>query len=126
MTTVAYGVNNNITSQTEHMTTVSAPLLQQRLAEFRRRNVQWVVLEVTSHALAQHRIFGVPIDIAVMTNVTHEHLDYHKTFARYRAAKMRLFKLARRVSIINADDRSAPGLSPPRAPLLLRLGCWQC
>jgi len=107
MTTVAYGVNNNITSQTEHMTTVSAPLLQQRLAEFRRRNVQWVVLEVTSHALAQHRIFGVPIDIAVMTNVTHEHLDYHKTFARYRAAKMRLFKLARRVSIINADDRSA-------------------
>ena len=107
MTTVAYGVNDDITSQTEHMTTVSAPLLQQRLAEFRRRNVQWVVLEVTSHALAQHRIFGIPIDIAVMTNVTHEHLDYHKTFERYRAAKMRLFKLARRVGIINADDPSA-------------------
>ena len=86
---------------------VSAPLLQQRLAEFRRHNVQWVVLEVTSHALAQHRIFGVPIDIAVMTNVTHEHLDYHKTFERYRAAKIRLFKLARRVGIINADDPSA-------------------
>ena len=107
MTTVAYGVNDDITSQTEHMTTVSAPLLQERLAEFRRHNVQWVVLEVTSHALAQHRIFGVPIDIAVMTNVTHEHLDYHKTFERYRTAKTRLFKLARRVGIINADDPSA-------------------
>ncbi len=107
MTTVAYGVNSDITPQTEHMTTVSAPLLQQRLAEFRRHNVQWVVLEVTSHALAQHRIFGVPIDIAVMTNVTHEHLDYHKTFERYRAVKTRLFKLARRVGIINADDPSA-------------------
>ena len=107
MTTVAYGVGNDITPQVAHMTTVSAPLLQKRLAEFKKQKVEWVVLEVTSHALAQHRTFGVPIEIAVMTNVTHEHLDYHRTFERYLAAKTKLFKLASRVGIINADDPSA-------------------
>ena len=107
MTTVAYGVGNDITPQVAHMTTVSAPMLQKRLAEFKKQNVEWVVLEVTSHALAQHRTFGVPIEIAVMTNVTHEHLDYHRTFERYLAAKTKLFKLASRVGIINADDPSA-------------------
>ena len=61
MTTVAYGAGNDITPQVAHMTTVSAPLLQKRLAEFKKQNVEWVVLEVTSHALAQHRTFGVPI-----------------------------------------------------------------
>ena len=107
MTTVAYGVGNDITPQVAHMTTVSAPLLQKRLAEFKKQKVEWVILEVTSHALAQHRTFGVPIEIAVMTNVTHEHLDYHKTFERYLAAKTKLFRLASRVGIINADDPSA-------------------
>ena len=107
MTTVAYGVGNDITPQVAHMTTVSAPLLQKRLAEFKKQNVEWIVLEVTSHALAQHRTFGVPIEIAVMTNVTHEHLDYHRTFERYLAAKTKLFRLASRVGIINADDSSA-------------------
>lgn len=107
MTTVAYGVSDDITPQIAHMTTVSASLLQKRLKQFKKQSVEWVVLEVTSHALAQHRTFGVPIEIAVMTNVTHEHLDYHKTFARYLAAKTKLFKLASRVGIINADDPSA-------------------
>lgn len=107
MTTVAYGIGDDITPQIAHMTTVSASLLQKRLKQFKKQGVEWVVLEVTSHALAQHRTFGVPIEIAVMTNVTHEHLDYHKTFARYLAAKTKLFKLASRVGIINADDPSA-------------------
>lgn len=107
MTTVAYGINDDITPQVAHMTTVSAPLLQQRMADFRRKGTEWVVLEVTSHALAQHRIFGIPIEIAVMTNVTHEHLDYHKTFERYRDTKIKLFKLAQKVGIVNADDPSA-------------------
>jgi UDP-N-acetylmuramoyl-L-alanyl-D-glutamate--2,6-diaminopimelate ligase len=71
------------------------------------------VLEVTSHALAQYRTFGIPIDVAVMTNVTHEHLDYHKTFANYLGAKLKLFKLAqkthggKKAGIINADDPAA-------------------
>jgi UDP-N-acetylmuramoyl-L-alanyl-D-glutamate--2,6-diaminopimelate ligase len=111
LTTVAYGVNDDIHPQIAHMTTVSAPLLQKRLAEFKSRGVEWVILETTSHALAQHRVWGIPYEIAVMTNITHEHLDYHKTFARYVAAKRRLFQIAAhhgmRLGIVNADDAQA-------------------
>jgi UDP-N-acetylmuramoyl-L-alanyl-D-glutamate--2,6-diaminopimelate ligase len=111
MTTVAYGVDNDITAQVAHMTTASAPLLQKRLREFKRQGVEWVVLETTSHALAQHRIWGIPYEIAVITNVTHEHLDYHGTFANYLAAKMRLFTIAskngRKFGIVNGDDPNA-------------------
>jgi UDP-N-acetylmuramoyl-L-alanyl-D-glutamate--2,6-diaminopimelate ligase len=70
MTTVAYGVGENITPQIAHMTTASAPLLQKRLREFKKAGVEWVVLETTSHALAQHRVWGIPYEIAVMTNIT--------------------------------------------------------
>ena len=108
MSTVAYGVDDDIKPQIEHMTTLSAGVLQKRLRDFKRQGVEWVVLETTSHALAQHRIWGVPYEIAVMTNITHEHLDYHRTFARYLAAKVRLFKIAAhhgmRVGVANADD----------------------
>lgn len=111
MTTVAYGVDNEIIPQIAHMTTASAPLLQKRLREFKRQGVQWVVLETTSHALAQHRVWGIPYEIAVMTNVTHEHLDYHGTFAKYLAAKLRLFRIVanngRRFGVVNADDSNA-------------------
>jgi UDP-N-acetylmuramoyl-L-alanyl-D-glutamate--2,6-diaminopimelate ligase len=111
MSTVAYGVGDDIKPQVQHMTSVSAGLLQRRLRDFKRQGVDWVVLETTSHALAQNRIWGVPYEIAVMTNVTHEHLDYHGTFERYVAAKVRLFKIAakhgRRIGIINADDPNA-------------------
>jgi UDP-N-acetylmuramoyl-L-alanyl-D-glutamate--2,6-diaminopimelate ligase len=111
MSTVAYGINDDIKPQIEHMTTLSAGLLQKRLRDFKRAGVDWVVLETTSHALAQHRIWGVPYEIAVMTNITHEHLDYHRTFERYLAAKVRLFKIAarhgRRIGIVNADDPHA-------------------
>lgn len=104
MTTVAYGVGSDIKPQVVHMTTVSAPVLQKRLAEFRRAGVEWLILEVTSHALAQYRTLGIPIEIAVVTNVTHEHLDYHRTFERYLEAKTRLFRYAKRLGVVNADD----------------------
>lgn len=111
MSTVAYGIDDDIHPQVQHMTTLSAGQLQKRLREFKRAGVDWVVLETTSHALAQHRVWGVPYEIAVMTNITHEHLDYHRTFERYLAAKVRLFKIAakhgREIGIINADDPNA-------------------
>ncbi len=111
MTTVAYGVNNDIKSQIAHMTTVSSLPLQKRLREFKNQGVEWVVLETTSHALAQHRVWGVPYEIAVMTNVTHEHLDYHRTFERYVTAKAKLFKVAARhglkFGVVNSDDPNA-------------------
>jgi len=108
LTTVANGVGNDIIPQVEHMTTVSAPLLNKRLKEFEQQNVDWVVLETTSHALAQNRVWGVPYQIAVMTNVTHEHLDYHGSFEKYLAAKRRMFEAAAKhphgFGVVNADD----------------------
>jgi UDP-N-acetylmuramoyl-L-alanyl-D-glutamate--2,6-diaminopimelate ligase len=113
MTTVAYGVGDDIRPQVHHMTNVPVPELMQRLKWMKSQGIEWLVLETTSHALAQHRVWGVPYSVAVMTNVTHEHLDYHKTFERYRDAKRMLFKIANRnkqglrTGIINAEDPSA-------------------
>lgn len=102
MTTVAWGVDQ-LENQIEHMTTVDAATLNQRITKIAASGAEFLVLEVTSHALAQHRILGVPIDTAVFTNLTHEHLDYHRTFENYRAAKVKLFKKAK-FGIVNADD----------------------
>lgn len=111
MSTVAYGVGNNITLQEQHMTTVSSPQLLRQIKSFKKQGAKWLVLETTSHALAQHRVWGVPYEIAVMTNITHEHLDYHRTFKRYLAAKVKLFKIAnrhgRKFGVVNADDEHA-------------------
>jgi UDP-N-acetylmuramoyl-L-alanyl-D-glutamate--2,6-diaminopimelate ligase len=113
MTTVAYGVGDDIKPQISHMTTVSVPVLMKRIKQFKQQDVEWLVLEVTSHALAQHRVWGVPFEIAVMTNISHEHLDYHGTFERYIEAKRQLFVLANkhrrglRVGAVNADDPQA-------------------
>lgn len=115
MTTVGSAINREFHDQMVHMTTADTRVLNKNIAAMRDAGVQYLVLEVSSHALAQGRVFGVPIDIAVMTNVTPEHLDYHRTFARYRAAKCRLFKMAaqnakhggRGVGVVNADDPNA-------------------
>ena len=105
MTTVGWGVGE-IHEQMEHMTTVDSNILNKRIKKIVDAGAEYLVLELTSHAMAQHRSLGIPIDVAVMTNVTHEHLDYHKTFERYRDAKRKLFKQAK-YGIINADDPSA-------------------
>jgi len=113
MTTVAYGVGDDIKPQIHHMTTVPSRELLRRIKTMKQAGMEWLVLETTSHALAQHRVWGIPYSIAVMTNITHEHLDYHKTFERYREAKRQLFVLANRnrrglqAGVVNADDPSA-------------------
>ncbi len=113
MTTVSWGAGNDIKPQIHHMTTVPSPELMRRLKTLRAAKIDWLVMEVTSQALAQNRIWGIPYSVAVMTNVTHEHLDYHRTFERYVGAKRKLFKLANRnrkglrTGVINAEDPSA-------------------
>ena len=104
ITTVAWGVDE-IHKQVEHMTTPKVSTLNKRIKEIKKAGAEFLVLEVTSHALAQYRTLGIPVEIAVMTNVTHEHLDYHKTFDRYVKAKTKLFKKAE-FGIINLDDPS--------------------
>ena len=114
MTTIGYGTPDNWHDNHVHMTTMQTRPMLRRIKELRAQGVEWLVLETTSHALAQNRVWGIPYSVAVMTNVTHEHLDYHGTFERYRSAKVKLFKLAagngrgKQLGVVNADDPSAP------------------
>lgn len=107
MTTVAWGVSE-LEPELNHMTTVDAMTLNSRIRKIRDSGAEFLVLEVTSHAMAQFRTLGIPIEIAVFTNLTHDHLDYHKTMKRYAAAKAKLFKKAK-FGVINADDEHAAG-----------------
>src|SRR5262249_21161089 len=72
------------------------------------------VMEVSSHALEQQRVFGVPFDVSIFTNLTRDHLDYHHTMERYLAAKRILFSGCGteppRVAILNVDDESGANL----------------
>jgi len=89
------------------------------------------VMEVSSHALAQERVFGVPFDVAVFTNLTRDHLDYHKTMEEYFAAKRALFEGcgtdAPRAVVTNVDDESGAKLaefSRKRSSVVLKYG-WE-
>lgn len=80
----------------------------QRMQEFfrdaKKAGVDYVVLEITSHALDQHKLDGVPIEAAIMTNLTQDHLDYHKTMDNYAAAKAKLFSGEPKFIVLNRDD----------------------
>ena len=104
MTTVAWGVEE-LEPELGHMTTVDAITLNKRIKAIKDQGAEYLVLEVTSHALAEFRTLGIPFEIAIFTNLTHEHLDYHKTIQKYREAKGKLFKKAD-FCILNADDSS--------------------
>ena len=88
-----------------HVTTPDPIALQKFLKQVVAEGSRYLVLEVTSHALDQNRIFGVNFAVAVLTNITHEHLDYHKTYENYLKAKAKLFQNAK-ISILNTDDDS--------------------
>jgi UDP-N-acetylmuramoyl-L-alanyl-D-glutamate--2,6-diaminopimelate ligase len=103
-----------------HTTTPRADEIQDYLAQMRDAGMTHCVLEVTSHGLAHYRVDGADFDIAVVTNITHEHLDLHGSYEAYRAAKGRLFEMVgapriagsikphalrvTRTAVLNADD----------------------
>lgn len=100
----------------EHVTTPGAPELQALLRAMVANGNEGAVVETTSHGLALERVAEVAYDAAILTNLTHEHLELHGTFEAYRAAKLSLFeRLAApakgstrpRVGIVNRDDPSA-------------------
>lgn len=93
-----------------HVTTPNPFTLQRFLRQAVRHGNKYFVLEVTSHALDQHRVSGVPFKIGVLTNITSEHLDYHKTFDNYLHTKEKLLKKAE-IAIVNRDDGSYTMLS---------------
>lgn len=82
----------------------STDRMQRFFRDAKKARVDYVVLEITSHALHQHKLDGVPIYAAVMTNLTQDHLDYHKTMENYAAAKAMLFQREPEFIILNRDD----------------------
>lgn len=115
-----------------HTTTPDAGDVQRLLAQMRDAGTEVAVLETTSHGLAQHRVTGTQYDVAVVTNITHEHLDFHGSYEAYREAKATLFRslldaqrdagailrpaggrghAAAKTAVLNADDSSFPYLA---------------
>ena len=95
-------------------TTPDIIVLQQMLAEMRTRGMDAVVMEVSSHALALGRVAGIEFDTAVFTNLTQDHLDFHKTMENYARAKAHLFELVSapgakegKTAVLNADDAAS-------------------
>ncbi len=93
-----------------HVTTPDAVMVQEFLNKAAKNKDEYFVMETTSHALDQNRNFGVHYEVGVITNVTHEHLDYHKTFDRYLATKAKLIKQSK-LGLLNKDHESYEALS---------------
>ena len=93
--------------ESPHTTPESRDILEV-FADGVRAGAAEAVMEMSSHALDQERVWGIPVDVAIFTNLTQDHLDYHGTMESYAAAKARLFEgvgtPAPRVAVINADD----------------------
>lgn len=116
ISTVNAVIGDQVVDTGFHVTTPEAPDVQRYLRQMVEAGLTHVVLETTSHGLIQHRVTGCEYDIAVVTNVTHEHLDYHGTYENYLAAKGRLFEMLSetvekplgniRLGVLNRDDRS--------------------
>jgi len=85
-----------------HVTTPDAFYIQKYLRQAVDSGDTHMVLEVTSHGLAQYRVFGIPFTIGVITNITHEHLDWHRSFEEYRNTKLSLLRRSRSV-VLNRD-----------------------
>ncbi|MDO8741515.1 MAG: Mur ligase family protein [Candidatus Roizmanbacteria bacterium] len=78
-----------------HVTTPSSFALQKLLRQSANYHDEYFVLETTSHALDQNRIWGIKYEIGAITNITHEHLDYHGTYENYAKTKLKLLKMAK-------------------------------
>ena len=88
--------------------------LQHVLADMQAKRIQVVIMEVSSHALAEHRVAGVEFDTAIFTNLTQDHLDFHGTMRNYLCAKTKLFDMVSRkghkqnkTAVINVDDAAS-------------------
>ncbi len=121
----AYVPGTDIDSHTHRMTTPEAPEVQRLLREMVEAGCEYAIVEATSHGLALHRLDEVAFDVAVLTNLTGDHLDFHESFEAYREAKGQLFAAldhapaaSGRAAVANADDPSASfllGLTSQRA-----------
>lgn len=122
MTTANFKIAGHEWENAARQSTLEALEIQQLLREMLDAQVTHAVVETTSHGLELGRVHGCNFDVGVITNITHEHLDFHKTLAAYRRAKARLFEMldATRdkhlgrspVAVLNRDDSSFDFLKP--------------
>ena len=85
-------------------TVASTAEMQRFFLEAKKAGVDFVVMEFPSHAIHQHKLAGVPVEMAIMTNLTQDHLDYHGTMEAYAEVKGRLFALQPKYIVLNRDD----------------------
>ena len=118
VTTVGARIQGRESDTGLHVTTPDAPEVQHFLAEMVEAGCRYAVIESTSHGLAQARVAAVDFDVAAVTNITHEHLDFHGTRDAYVAAKALLFRSlyasppkpgVPRCAVLNADDAGSYG-----------------
>ncbi|MHB1661670.1 MAG: UDP-N-acetylmuramoyl-L-alanyl-D-glutamate--2,6-diaminopimelate ligase [bacterium] len=107
--TIDYEIGNNITESKN--TTPDAYELNKMLNEMIKFNVNFCIMEVSSHSLVQYRVYGIPYDVAVFTNLTRDHLDYHENMEKYYEAKKKFFSeillksaKTKKFAVINNDD----------------------
>lgn len=106
LSTVQIEIGSEIIPTTH--TTPHAIAIQQVMAQMVEAGCEYVFMEASSHAIEQNRIAGIDFDGAVFTNLTHDHLDYHKTFSNYLKAKKLLFDRlpAKAFALTNTDDKN--------------------
>lgn len=114
VSTIDFKIGRKEWQNTTHKTTLGPFQMQKLLRDMVRAGCQYAVIETSSHALSQHRVAGVSFDVVCVTNISPEHLDYHKSMKAYRQEKMKLFsQLTKKhrkngvpkISIHNVDDR---------------------
>ncbi len=104
-TTIQFRINGKETINEAKMTVLPTRKLNTFLKAARDAKCDVLILEVTSIALDQNRMSGIHFDTGVLTNITHDHLDYHKTFNNYVQSKRKLFARDLRLAVLNADDK---------------------
>ncbi|MGA2655092.1 MAG: UDP-N-acetylmuramoyl-L-alanyl-D-glutamate--2,6-diaminopimelate ligase, partial [Gammaproteobacteria bacterium] len=103
MGTIGIGATSAL-KESSHTTLTALPL-QQQLYELNQQQFKYINMEVSSHALDQHRVAHLPFEVALFTNLTLDHLDYHKTMQAYGEAKAKLFKWpSLKYAVVNLDD----------------------
>ena len=114
MSTVDIRLGDAVDANDSRQTTLEALEVQEQLARMRDAGLTYAVIETSSHGLALQRVAGVDYDVAVFTNIAHEHLDFHKTIEAYREAKAQLIDLTagsarkeiEKTAVLNRDDPS--------------------
>ncbi len=128
--TVGFRVGDRAIENQLHQTTPESPDVQELLAAMVEADLEYAVLETSSHALMLDRVRGCRFDSAILTNITSDHLDFHGTLENYRAAKARLFaglggdppRAVAPIAILNRDDASYDAMAAASAAPVLSYG----